>query len=163
MTADAIRAGGIRIGPGDPASAAFLRLHEALDRELGKLYPADNIYSPAPEELDAPGSCLLLARDADGEAVGCGALHRLDATCAEVKRMYVAPEARGLKLGRRLLEALETRAVDLGYEMLRLEMGARQPPAQHLYVSFGFRRISCWDVYAYDPHSVCYEKRLTPP
>lgn len=150
----------IRIEPGDPADPAFRRLHEALDRELGELYPADSIYSVAPDKLDAPGCCLLLARNADGEAVACGALRRLDDAMGEIKRMYVAPELRRLRLGRRILEELEARAVAFGYRKLRLETGKLQPAAVGLYRSFGYVRIPCYDEYAYDPHSLCFEKRL---
>ena len=150
----------IRIEPGDPADRAFVHLHEALDRELGELYPADSIYSVEPDKLDAPGCCLLLARKADGEAVACGALRRLSAEQAEIKRMYVVPEYRGQALGRRILEELERRAAAFGYTSLRLETGERQPAAVGLYRSFGYIRIPCYNEYAYDPHSLCFEKKL---
>ncbi len=155
MTADEIR-----IEPGDPADAEYVRLHEALDRELGELYPADSVYSVAPDKLDAPGCCLLLARNAAGEAVACGALRRLGPELAEIKRMYVVPEYRRRALGRRILEELEARAAALGYESLRLETGERQPAAIGLYRSFGYVQIPCYNEYAYDPHSVCFQKRL---
>ncbi len=151
---------GIRVVPGDPADPAFRRLHEALDRELGELYPADSIYSVEPDELDAAGCCLLLARCVDGEAVACGALRRLSSEAAEIKRMYVAPEHRGKALGRRILEQLETRAAGFGYRRLRLETGERQPAAIGLYRSLGYVRIPRYNEYACDPHSLCFEKRL---
>ncbi len=150
----------VRIEPGDPASPAFRRLHEALDRELGELYPADSIYSVEPDKLDAPGCCLLLGRNADGEAVACGALRRLGPDQAEIKRMYVEPRYRGRSLGRRILEELEARAVVFGYRSLRLETGEMQPAAVGLYRSFGYVRIPCYNEYAYDPHSLCFEKKL---
>ncbi len=152
----------VRIEPGDPKGTAFVRLHEALDRELGELYPADSIYSVVPDKLDEPGCCLLLARNADGEAVACGALRRLGPDQAEIKRMYVAPEYRRQALGRRILEELEVRAAAFGYQSLRLETGELQPAAIGLYRSFGYVQIPCYNEYAYDPHSVCFEKRLQP-
>lgn len=157
MTADQIR-----IEPGDPADAEYVRLHEALDRELGTLYPADSVYSVAPDKLDAPGCCLLLARNAAGEAIACGALRRLGPEQAEIKRMYVVPKYRRRALGRRILEQLEARAEAFGYRSLRLETGAKQPAAINLYRSFGYVQIPCYNEYAYDPHSVCFQKRLTP-
>ncbi len=150
----------VRIEPADPADPAFARLHEALDRELGELYPADSIYSVEPDKLDAPGCCLLLGRTAGGEAVACGALRRLSADQAEIKRMYVVPKYRGQALGRRILEGLEARAAAFGYKSLRLETGERQPAAIGLYRSFGYVQIPCYNEYAYDPHSLCFEKRL---
>lgn len=155
MTADIIR-----IEPGDPADPAFVRLHEALDRELGELYPADSIYSVEPDELSAPGCCLLIARTAKGEAIACGALRRLTSKLAEIKRMYVVPDYRRLALGRRILEELEARAEAFGYKSLRLETGERQPAAVNLYRSSGYVQIPCYNEYAYDPHSLCFQKRL---
>ncbi len=150
----------VRIEPGNPADPAFARLHEALDRELGELYPADSIYSVEPDKLDAPGCCLLLGRNVEGEAVACGALRRLSDDQAEIKRMYVVPKYRGQALGRRILEGLEARAAAFGYKSLRLETGERQPAAIGLYRSFGYVQIPCYNEYAYDPHSLCFEKRL---
>ncbi len=150
----------VRIEPGDPADAAFARLHEALDRELGALYPADSIHGVAPDKLDAPGCCLLIGRNAGGEAVACGALRRLSAEQAEIKRMYVVPAYRGRALGRRILEELEARAAAFGYQSLRLETGEHQPAAIGLYRSCGYVRIPCYNEYAYDPHSLCFEKKL---
>lgn len=46
--------------------------------------------------------------------MGCGALRLIDTHTGELKRMYVAPEARGRGLGRRLVEALEQEARALG-------------------------------------------------
>ena len=151
----------VRIEPGEPGDPAFLRLHEALDRELGELYPADSVYSVAPDKLDAPGCCcLLLGRNAEGEAVACGALRRLGPEQGEIKRMYVAPEYRRQALGRRILEDLEARAAAFGYKSLRLETGELQPAAIGLYRSFGYVRIPCYNEYAHDPHSLCFEKKL---
>lgn len=150
----------IRIEPGSPRDTAYLHLHEALDSELGELYPPESIYSVAPNDLDAPGCCLLLARTSEGEAVACGALRRLAPDAGEIKRMYVAPEHRRKALGRRILEDLEARAVAFGYKSLRLETGMLQPAAVGLYRSFGYVKIPRYAEYVDDPHSLCFEKRL---
>ena len=60
---------------------------------------------------------------------------------AEIKRMYVVPEARGRGLGRRLLEALEETARELGYARIRLDTGARQPHARAMYEAAGYHPI----------------------
>jgi GNAT superfamily N-acetyltransferase len=60
---------------------------------------------------------------------------------AEIKRMYVVPAARRQGLGRRLLEALEDRARELGYARIRLDTGARQPHAQAMYERAGYHPI----------------------
>jgi GNAT superfamily N-acetyltransferase len=55
--------------------------------------------------------------------------------------MYMAPQVRGRGLGRVLLAALESHARALGYELARLDTGDKQPGAQHLYESAGYRPI----------------------
>ena len=62
-------------------------------------------------------------------------------TYGEIKRMYVAPEARRQGLARILLQALEDAARGLGYTVARLDTGSRQPHAERLYASQGYRAI----------------------
>ena len=107
-----------------------------------------------------PDGVFLVLRDDDGRAVGCGGIARFDQTRGEVKRMYVAPEARGRGLGRRLLEELEAQARSLGYSTVVLETGDRQPEALGLYESAGFERIPCYPPYDTRELSLCFEKRL---
>src|SRR6201995_4502839 len=125
MAAGARQSGGARIvatDPGDPAARYCLAAYFA---ELGRRFddgfdPAQSI--PAGDaELRLPAGLLLVAL-MDREPVGCGALkfHPEDGG-AEVKRMWVAPAARGLGLGRRLLAELETQAAGQGVRTLRLE------------------------------------------
>ena len=94
-----------------------------------------------------PDGVFLVVRD-EGRAVGCGGVCRFDETRAELKRMYVVPDARGRGLGRLLLVALEDEARRLGYDGIVLETGDRQPEALGLYESAGYERIPCYGVYA---------------
>jgi putative acetyltransferase len=107
-----------------------------------------------------PEGIFLVLRDDGGRAVGCGGVARFDAARGEVKRMYVVPEARGLGLGRRLLEELEAQARALGYTSVVLETGDRQPEALGLYESSGYERIPCYPPYDTRELSLCFEKRL---
>jgi len=77
-----------------------------------------------------------------------------------LKRLYVAPEARGIGLGRRLLTELEEHARSLGYSGIVLETGDRQPESVGLYRSAGFERIPCYPPYSERALSLCFEKRL---
>ena len=119
------------------------RLTEAFRREVIKFYPS---WSPAvgptatPEEFEAPYGAFLIAY-VDGEAVGCGGFKRLDTRTAEIKRMFVAPEARGRGLGRRILQQLESGARTAGYDTIRLDTGDRLPVAIGLYRSAGYHEI----------------------
>ena len=132
-----------------------------LDAELTERYPnpEDNFFELAEEQTAGDRGVFLLAR-VDGRAVGCGALRRIDATTGEIKRMYVAPAARGAGLGRRLLEELERHARGLGLRRLVLETGTRQPQAIGLYRRAGFARIPCFGEYQHAPLSVCMAKAL---
>ncbi len=91
-------------------------------------------------ELNPPGGVFLVGYE-EGVAVCCGGIKRLGPETCELKRMYVVHGARGRGLGRLLLGALEDRARTLGFTVARLDTGPRQPGAQHLYESAGYRRI----------------------
>jgi len=88
--------------------------------------------------LVGPRGRLLVAR-VGPDAVGLGALKPVDATTAEIKRMYVDPQARGRGVGRSLLEHLLDAAHAEGFRVARLETLAFMSEAQGLYESLGFR------------------------
>jgi GNAT superfamily N-acetyltransferase len=92
-------------------------------------------------------SVVLVARSDDGDALGCGALRALAAGAAEVKRMYVAPAARGRGVANALLAELEDAARQRGWTTLRLETGPRQPEAIGLYSRAGYRPIAAFGAY----------------
>jgi GNAT superfamily N-acetyltransferase len=109
--------------------------------------------------FEPPDGVFLVVRD-DGRVLACGGVCRFDATRAELKRMYVLPEARGRGLGRRLLVELEAEASLLGYRGIVLETGEAQQEALGLYVSAGYEPIPCYGVYATRAISRCFEKTL---
>lgn len=147
------------ISPASPIDSEAVSLIAALDAELHARYPEmEGIGDFRPEQVVSDG-VFLLAR-VNGHALGCGAVRRYDAVTAEVKRMYVSPEARGKGLGLHLLEALESHARRLGYQRLILETGLRQPEAIRLYEKAAYTRCSCWGAYASDPLSVCFAKEV---
>jgi len=97
----------------------------------------------------------------DSVPVGCGAMRRLDATTAELKRIYVIPAARDEGIGRAVLEALESEARKLGIQRLVLETGTRQDAALHLYRRCGFREVELFGEYLETPAtSICMAKDL---
>jgi putative acetyltransferase len=109
--------------------------------------------------FEPPDGVFLVGRD-DGRPVVCGGIARFDETRAELKRMYVVPEARGRGFGRELLSALEDEARALGYAGIVLETGVQQEAALGLYESAGYAPIPCYGPYAGQAISRCYEKRL---
>jgi GNAT superfamily N-acetyltransferase len=95
-----------------------------------------------PAELGPPGGTFLVGFEADGRGVCCGGVKRLADGACEIKRMYVAPDARGAGVGRELLGALEKAAQELGYTVARLDTGPWQPTAERMYRKAGYRPIA---------------------
>ena len=71
-------------------------------------------------------------------AIAGGGFTRFDDGVAEIKRMYVVPEARAQGVGRQLLAAVESEARRAGYRRLILATGPAQAVAQALYRSAGY-------------------------
>lgn len=105
-----------------------------------------------------PAGALLLVRVA-GEAAGCVGVRALDAGRCEMKRLYVRPQYRGLKLGQRLAEQAISFARGAGYARMLLDTLPRMDAAQRLYRKLGFVRCApYYDNSAIDSH--CLELAL---
>jgi putative acetyltransferase len=141
-----------------PVAAALI---QALNGELSGRYPeagANHFRLDVEEVADGRGAFLVVYTGT--VPVGCGAIRRLDAETAEIKRMYVDPSARGQGIGRALLASLESEARSLGVKRLVLETGARQPEAIALYAGAGFQRIPLFGEYLGSALSVCMGKEI---
>ncbi|SHJ08437.1 Acetyltransferase (GNAT) family protein [Roseomonas rosea] len=96
-----------------------------------------------PGRYAPPGGALLLARGEAGDPLGCVALRQIGGEGAcEMKRLYVAPTARGLGLGRALVEAILAEAARLGHAEMRLDSLPSMTGAIALYRSMGFTPIA---------------------
>ncbi len=104
-----------------------------------------------------PTVLFAVARDAGGESLGCGAIV-VKPGYGEIKRMYVRPQARGQGLARRLIDALEQKAMARGCRRFMLETGPAQPEALILYERLGYRRCGAFGDYPEDPFSVFMQK-----
>jgi DNA-binding MarR family transcriptional regulator/GNAT superfamily N-acetyltransferase len=111
-----------------------------------------------PHELTPPAGCFLIAY-LHGEPVGCGGVKHLSGGPSDIKRMWVSPAARGLGLGRRLLEELEHRVRDSGATMARLETNRVLVEAIALYRSAGYREVPAFNDEPFAHH--WFEKPLT--
>jgi putative acetyltransferase len=149
----------ISIRVDDPASPGARWLIGQLDGYLTGLYPAESNHLLPVEALRQPNVTFLVA-SVDGEVAGCGAFVNQGGEYAEIKRMFVLPEFRGLKLGRRILEELESLARASGIELARLETGIHQSEALLLYEKAGYQRRGPFGDYPEDPLSVFMEKKL---
>ncbi len=142
-----------------PRQPGVIRLLEMSDAYAASLYPAESNHMLDLASLEEDNVSFLVARRGDA-VLGCASLVEADDGTAEIKRMFVDPEARGLKFGRRLLEALEQRAKEKAVSILRLETGIYQPEALGLYRSFGYRDIGPFGTYKADPLSIFMGKHL---
>ena len=133
----------LRVGQVDQGDGR--ELVQAMIAEMRELYEglelnAEGMPRAGPGELGPPGGTLLVGY-LDGRPVCAGGVKRLNAQAGEIKRMYVVPSARGRGVGRALLRALENAARSLGYRVVRLDTGNRQPGARALYLSEGYLPI----------------------
>jgi putative acetyltransferase len=149
----------ISIAIENPDQADIVALLQAADDWYATLYPAESNHLLDVSTLQQPDIAFFVARENDGNLLGFGAVANRG-SYAEIKRMYLAPSARGRKLGRRILEALETHAAQRGQACFRLETGIHQPEAIGLYRSHGYQEIGPFGSYGPDPLSLFMEKRL---
>lgn len=148
----------------DPRGPDALELIRELSRELANLYDHSHDGSGdfRPEDALVAKSAFLVARLGD-RALGCGAIRPLEEGVAEVKRMYVRPEFRGLGLAKAILAELERLAVEFGYSCVRLETGPKQLRACAVYQRAGYRTIPRYGKYVGCEDSRCFEKIVSSP
>ena len=132
----------IRAEPAD--SEVSLALQDEFFGYIQGRYPGwhpSQIPSAEPAEVAPPDGAWLVAYRGE-DPVGCAGLKRFDGTAAEIKRVFLRPQARGHGAGRALMEALEDAARGLGYERVRLDTGDQQPEALGLFRALGFRETA---------------------
>jgi len=132
----------------DILSQVAQRLIRALNAELEARYPEEgaNFFRLDAEEV-AEGRGAFLVAYFDGVPIGCGAVRRIEPGVVEIKRMYVSPQVRGRRVGRQILDSLESESRRLGARRLVLETGPRQPDAIALYAHAGFVEIPLFGEY----------------
>jgi len=104
---------------------------------------------------------LFLVAMSDGLPVGCAGLKRAGEHWAEVKRVWVAPSARGLGLARRMMERIEAEAPALGIATLRLDTNSALPEAVAMYRGSGWTEIDRFNDDPYPDHF--FEKTVGVP
>ena len=140
-----------RIDPGDvvaPLLREYLAWHLAdVEAVTGiRISPADELAADLAtlDRFAPPSGGLFVARDGD-RLVGCVGLKAVFASAgqtAELKRLYVRPEARGQSVARRLLSAALAHAREANVRTVRLDTFVTMTAAQTLYESLGFRVVA---------------------
>lgn len=147
------------IAPADPAGPAASACLAAYFAELDRRFPGGFDPGPPgdPAQWRPPRGLFLVATAAAGPA-GCVAVSADGPGRGEVKRLWVAPPARGQGLGRRLMAAAEDAARALGLVHLRLDTHVSLTEAQALYAATGWRPIPRYNDNPYA--GAWFEKRL---
>jgi len=156
-----LRVAGLQIERADPASPAarwcVARYFAELDHRFEAGFdPAASLPADDPDLVPPRGAFLLAS--VDGESVACGVVKAIGPGVGSLKRMWVADSVRGLGIGRRMLDALEVQARQLGLTTLRLETNKALGEAIALYRSAGFREVAPFNDDPYAHHWL--EKRL---
>jgi DNA-binding MarR family transcriptional regulator/GNAT superfamily N-acetyltransferase len=154
-------AGAVRVELADATSSEGRACLERYFAELAARFeagfePAGGVAAAA-REFTPPGGAFVVAR-LDG-AVGCGGV-RFHGGYGEIKRMWVAPQARGMGIARRILRRLEDLFSDRGLRIVRLDTNRVLAEAQALYRSSGYREIPRFNENPYAHH--WFEKTLRP-
>jgi DNA-binding MarR family transcriptional regulator/GNAT superfamily N-acetyltransferase len=147
----------------DPAGADAQRCIAAYVAELNRrsergFDPAKGI-SAQPREMTPPAGLFLVAYR-HGDAVGCGGVKHHPGAASEIKRMWVAENARGLGIARRLLAELEADAIRGGASTATIETSATLFEAMALYRSVGYVEVAPFNDEPFADH--WFEKRLEP-
>jgi putative acetyltransferase len=132
-------------------SLGFSLCFQGFDQELASL-PGD--YAP-------PRGRLLLAL-VEAAPAGCVALHQLEPAICEMKRLYVRPQFRGLRLGRALVDRVLAEAREIGYAKMRLDtVEPVMRDAVRMYRALGFREIAPYRANPI-PGALYMERELEP-
>ncbi|WP_328547170.1 GNAT family N-acetyltransferase [Streptomyces platensis] len=142
-------------------------LDALVQQEYARRYGDDGDITPlTPEMFTPPHGTYLIAYDG-GRPLATGGWRRQEDAAegyavgdAEIKRMFVLPEARGRGLARRILAALEADARAAGRSRMVLETGIKQPEALELYASCGYALVEKFGLYRTYDDSRCMAKAL---
>lgn len=140
-----------------PDQPDVIALIADLDAYQDSLYPAESRYSLDLASLKKSNVRFAVARDDNGQAIGCGAVV-LHEGYGELKRMYVTPQSRGKGVAREVLALLERSASQAGCTSFRLETGPYSSDALAFYARGGYAPCERYGDYKDDPLSVFMRK-----
>lgn len=145
-----------RESPDQPDVLTFLG---KADERSSSLYPSESRHGLSLSALIAADVRFFVARR-DNRTLGCGGYVILPDGSAEMKRLFVDPDARGQGVGRLIVQEIERAALEEGVQTMFLETGVKSFEALNLYKSLGFTERGPFDTYRSDPLSVFMVKPL---
>ncbi|SHJ23909.1 GNAT family N-acetyltransferase [Aquimarina spongiae] len=135
----------------------FKRLVQLLNLDLAK---RDGKTHPLSQFNDISNLNYVVLVFKKDKAIGCGAISPYNSSSMEIKRMYVSPEARGQRVGEKILTELENWSRELGNSRCILFMGSKQPEAGKLYQRNNYNSIEKYGKLKDIPDSICLAKDL---
>lgn len=137
------------------------QVFDRLNAELVSAGDDDTVhfFSLSADDVTEGNGALYLAT-IDGWPCASGAYRRIDEHAAEIKRMWVDPDRRGVGLGRLVLDTIISSAVADGFHELRLETSETLTAALALYRSVGFAQCAAWGEYIGVSSSFCMSRSL---
>ncbi len=137
---------------------SFVKLVALLDAYLKEIDGDDHIFYNGHNSIAQIDHVVVAYQNE--LPIGCGAFKMHHATTVEIKRMYVLPEVRGLKIASKILSELENWAKEEGFTSTILETGKRMPDAIAFYKNRGYGQIPNYGQYVHMDNSKCFEKQL---
>ncbi|MCD0470983.1 GNAT family N-acetyltransferase [Flavobacterium sp. JAS] len=134
----------------------FVKLIEIFDTFLWERYPELKKDYWGNNVIEFNDNVVLIYLD--GKAVASGCFKKYSENTAELKRMFVSPEARGLGLAQLVIKELEEEAKNQGFEIMVLETLYKQIEAISLYQKVGFSIVENYEPYVGLSNSVCMSK-----
>lgn len=152
----------ISINAETPLQSDVREMIVELNDVMRPLTPPEFQFQMTAEQIAESATTLFVARNADGEAVGMGALKVHDEALGEVKRMYTRDKVRGKGVGHRLLSAVEDLGREKGLKTLMLETGEAPAfeAAWKIYERNGYSVRGAFLDYPDSGWSRFYEKKL---
>lgn len=142
----------------DSNSNDFIDLTTQLDADLNQRYGDKQSEYSAFNVIQSVNTVIIAYIDTT--PVGCGCFRKYDDHCAEIKRMFIKPENRGMGIAKKILNELEKWAFEMGFFKAILETGKSQPEAIGLYEKSGYTRIANYGQYIEMPNSICFGKDI---
>lgn len=142
----------------NPYSPDAAKLIEELSESLLAITGNSGAGSFEITDFCVPRALFVIARNQNKEAIGCGAIRPINGSAAEVKRMYA--KFKGLGIGTKILNYLESKALDSGFAELWLETRLVNKQAVQFYEKRGYQRIPNYGKYVGNNEAICFKKEL---